>query len=534
MQDSFCPELPRLRDFLAGRLSIEALRPVEDHLAICPRCLAAMADLKSDDELLAFLSVAPKCLEEGPATAASFLGRLLPLASDRPRTPSGCPEPTTDVLPANDAPTASWSGRATGELPRSRDAPIDFLRPPADADEIGQLGPYRILRVVCRGGMGIVFAGFDPRLHRHVAVKVLAHAASATQSERRRFQREARAAAALRNDHIVPLYDIGEDNNVLYLVMPLLDGEPLSARLARVRKLPPASAIAIAFEIARGLAAAHEQGLVHRDIKPGNIWLETLATNSSDLETTLPERVRILDFGLARILPGESSYFHRGEIAGTPGYLAPEQVEGRTVDPRTDLFSLGCVLYQMLTGNPPFVGENMDDMLRTVLHDHPPNIRNLDPSIPAGLSDLVDQLLSKSPEGRPASSAAVAAILASMLNEPLPLPNRANFESSTLSSRSRSVRMAIALFVAAAILSVVAVSHFWSNVPGRIRVEGRRSDVHFRITQNGQVVAESTAGHEIALPNGDYRLEVLSGAAQPILSLNITVTSGSRLQVTIP
>ena len=195
--------------------------------------------------------------------------------------------------------------------------------------------------------MGAVFAAEDPLLERPIALKVmLPHAATAADS-RQRFLDEARAAAALQHDHVVAIYQVGEDRGVPFFAMPLLKGETLESRLKRDRLLPAAEAVRIGREIARGLAAAHEGGLIHRDIKPANIWLEQPAA-----------RVKILDFGLARPTRRSDNLTQSGTILGTPAYMSPEQAHGQPVDPRSDLFSLGSVLYHLCTGKPPFSGED--------------------------------------------------------------------------------------------------------------------------------------------------------------------------------
>ncbi len=276
----------------------------------------------------------------------------------------------------------------------------DFLAPPQAADELGRLGPYRVLQVLGAGGMGVVFRAEDPQLQRIVALKAMLPALAASASARQRFVGEARAAAAIKHDHIVTIHQVGEDRGVPFLAMEFLEGEPLDARLERQGKLAVADVVAIGREIALGLAAAHKRGLIHRDIKPANIWLEA--------ETA---RVKILDFGLARAVGQENHLTQLGAIIGTPAYMAPEQAQGGSLDARCDLFSLGCVLYRLATGEPAFRGNDVVSMLLAVATERPRPPQELEATLPPELSKLIMDLLAKNPDGRPASAHAVAEAL---------------------------------------------------------------------------------------------------------------------------
>jgi serine/threonine protein kinase len=274
--------------------------------------------------------------------------------------------------------------------------PHDFLGPPQASDEIGRLGPYRVLQVLGTGGMGVVFRAEDPQLQRPVALKAMLPLIAANPANRQRFLREARAAAAITHDHIVTIFQVGEDRGLPFLAMQLLQGESLEDRVRRERKLPVAEIVRIGREVADGLAAAHAHGLVHRDIKPGNIWLEG---NRG--------RVKILDFGLARPATDAVKLTQSGAIVGTPAYMAPEQARADQVDARADLFSLGCVLYRMSTGTVPFRGDDMIALLAALALDTPTSPREVNPEIPAALSDLVMHLLAKNPADRPESATVV-------------------------------------------------------------------------------------------------------------------------------
>jgi len=266
-------------------------------------------------------------------------------------------------------------------------------------DQLSRLGEYVIRGEIGRGGMGEVLLADDPQLGRQVAIKVMRQALGSSPDARARFLREARAVAAIRHDHVVPIYHVGEHEGTPYLVMPLLAGETLSTRLER-GPLPPAEVARVGREMAEGLAAAHERGLIHRDVKPANVWLDIPG-----------DRVRLLDFGLARSADGTDGLTQPGVVMGTLAYMAPEQADGLEVDGRADLFSLGAVLYQCATGRPPFTGKTLSATMRAVAEHTPPPPLNVNPEVPVGLSDLVMRLLSKQPGGRPGSAMEVAACL---------------------------------------------------------------------------------------------------------------------------
>jgi TPR repeat protein/serine/threonine protein kinase len=281
--------------------------------------------------------------------------------------------------------------------------PAGFLSPPEEPGELGRLGNYRILRILGRGGMGVVFEAIDANLGRRVALKVMRPDLAANASHRQRFLREARASASIESDHVCPIYQVGEANGVPFIAMPLLKGETLEARLRRQRSLSISDAVRIGREIALGLAAAHDRGLVHRDVKPANVWLDSGGTG--------PARARLLDFGLARG-DADKSLTLTGEVMGTPAYLSPEQGRGLHVDGRTDLFALGVILYEMTTGARPFRGGDVATALSSLALDtpDPPAARRQD--VPYALSDYILRLLEKDPNDRPASAAEVAARLA--------------------------------------------------------------------------------------------------------------------------
>ena len=272
-----------------------------------------------------------------------------------------------------------------------------------------RLGDYTIIRKLGEGGMGAVYLAEDLKLGRQAAIKTMKPELAARPADRERFVREARAAAAVEHDNIVPIWQIGEAaDGSPFIAMPYLQGEMLDTRLKRERVAPIGFLFKVAREVADGLAAAHAKGLIHRDIKPGNVWIEGDPTSSDPAQRT--RRCKILDFGLARSAASEDVHLTAsGAIMGTPAYMAPEQARGEKVDQRADLFSLGVMLYRMATGKLPFEGPNVMAVLSALANVTPPPVRSRNPNIPEPLSNLIDRLLSKDPAARPASAAEVAA-----------------------------------------------------------------------------------------------------------------------------
>src|SRR5262245_1869827 len=267
----------------------------------------------------------------------------------------------------------------------SSEVALDFLTNADKSASASRLGHYKILEVVGSGGMGIVLKALDEKLHRVVAIKALAPALAASAMARKRFVREAQAAAAVRHDNVVDIYAVEEDGAVPYLVMEFVDGVSLEEKLRRHGPLQVKEALRIGMQMAEGLAAAHQEGLVHRDVKPANILLENGV-----------ERVKITDFGLARAVD-DVGVTKTGDVAGTPQYMSPEQAQGQTVDPRSDLFSLGSVLYAMCTGRAPFRADSAVAILRRVCDDTPRPIREINSEIPEWLILIIDRLLAKKP-----------------------------------------------------------------------------------------------------------------------------------------
>ncbi len=262
-----------------------------------------------------------------------------------------------------------------------------------------RLGHYLVLDEIGRGGMGVVYLAEDTRLNRRVALKLLRPDIAESADRRARFQQEARAAAALNHPNIVHLYSVEQFDGLLFITMELVQGRSLHKLLDAGNPLPLPRTLAFAAQMTEGLACAHAAGILHRDLKPGNVMI------------TDDDRVKILDFGLAKLLtPASVSGPEAATMAGvdsssgmtfgTAGYMSPEQALGKTLDPRTDLFALGVVLFEMATGTAPFAGDTLAAVFDRLLNERPPSPQTLNPALPASLAAIIDKSLEKDPDRR--------------------------------------------------------------------------------------------------------------------------------------
>jgi WD40 repeat protein/serine/threonine protein kinase len=412
---SACPDPQQLRRLAEGHLPEADAAALRQHVRGCRACAALVA---ANAESTTLTRVVPVRAGPDPDEGTQLLSAQPAAAPADPTAVLPPPEPMPSTLDRTAGPSSA-PGEARGG---SQQEVIACLAPPQAPDEIGRLGSYRVLRVLGSGGMGVVFEAEDPHLKRHVALKVMRPVLAASATGRQRFIREAQLTASLEHDHIVEIHEVGEDRGVLFLAMQLLQGESLEDRLRREGRLPLAEVLRLGRETAEGLAAAHERGLIHRDIKPANLWLEALpsvgqtflsAGRVADRNVcpTRRARVKVLDFGLARALDSDLHLTQSGVMAGTPQYMAPEQAEGAPVDARADLFSLGCVLYRMATGQAPFQGATTLAVLAALAMEQPPDLRTLNPEVPAELAELIGRLLAKRPPDRPATAQEVATAL---------------------------------------------------------------------------------------------------------------------------
>jgi len=381
---SRCPDPQQLQQLLLGRLDEGIAVCLEQHVEHCDDCGRLLPILQANDTLVDTMRAWTAVVLPAPDQKA--IGKLLPRLHE-----------LRCLIPESTSPSGTEKASRRGD---NRDV-LALLSPPQAPDEIGRLGPYRVLELLGRGGMGVVFRVEDPQLQRTVALKVMLPEVASKASARERFLLEARAAAKIEHDHIVTIFQVGEDRGVPFLVMQLLKGMSLEDLLKKRPADKPFSVdqvLKVGREIAEGLAAAHEHGLIHRDIKPANIWLDATAGG----------RVKILDFGLAQTADGDPQAPGIGAIIGTAAYMAPEQAWNDQVDGRADLFSLGCVLYRLCTGRLPFKGSGVTATLVSVAREQPPPVQDLNPHLPPRLAALIMKLLAKMPADRPESARMVA------------------------------------------------------------------------------------------------------------------------------
>ncbi len=420
---------------------------------------------------------------------------------------------------------------------------LDFLEPSDKPGALGRLGHYEVLEVIGRGGMGIVLRAFDGKLLRVVAIKVMAAQLATSGTARKRFTREAQAAAAVTHDHIVTIHAVEEANGVPHLVMQFVSGMSLQQRLDRSGPLEVREIVRIGMQSAAGLAAAHAHGLIHRDIKPANILLENGV-----------ERVKITDFGLARAA-ADASLTQTGVVAGTPQYMSPEQARGEVVDQRADLFSLGSVLYAMCTGRPPFRADSNIAVLKRVCDDTPSAIREANPQIPDWLVAIVARLHAKDPAERFGSAAEVAQLLQDHLahlqhpsvvgpvaGHPPATPGTAGGEGAVGQPAPRRRRWAMA--AAAVMLALIG----GLGVTEATGVTGVRATVIRIFTSDGTLVVEiddprvkvtvegdggllitGTGLEEIRLRPGSYRVHAdREGKPVPLERELVSIAKGGR------
>ena len=348
-------------------LSIEETNQFEEHLATCPTCQAMLVEIAGGS---ATLDIAAAMLSSSME---------LPQWTDKQHSLVGI--------------ESSESAHS------SHSVDLSMLGPTDDPASMGRIGNYEIQGIIGRGGMGIVFRAIDSALSRNVALKVLDPALASVAAARKRFAMEARAMAAISHEHVVPVYTVDEHRGIPYFAMEYVPGGTLESRIRKQGPLDVLSLLRIARQIALALSEAHECGLVHRDIKPANILLDRGV-----------ERVRVADFGLARV-NSDASHTRSGFIAGTPQYMAPEQVRGETCTVQSDLFSLGTVMYAMCTGHSPFRSESIYSSMQRIVHEEPRSICEQSTSIPEWLEAFIFKLLSKKTGDRFPDAITVATLL---------------------------------------------------------------------------------------------------------------------------
>ncbi len=413
-----------------------------------------------------------------------------------------------NVLPVLQATSEDYQNldhdKSDGHDEQSLESLLKLLGPTDDPHKLGRIGTYEVIGVIGRGGMGVVFKAFDAALNRFVAIKMLLPHLAASGAARKRFAREGQAAAAVIDDNVLPIYSVAEWQGVPYLVTQYSRGMTLQKRIQDQGSLELKEILRIGMQTARGLAAAHAQGLVHRDVKPSNILLDGTV-----------ERALLTDFGLARAVD-DASITRTGVIAGTPQYMSPEQARGGSVDARSDLFGLGCVLYAMCTGRPPFRAENSYAVLRLITDEEPRPIREINPEIPEWLCRLIHRLMAKLPNDRFSSAAEVATLLEQCLahvQQPTvaPVPEQLRAKE-TASQRMRIGQSMVA--IGALMIGLLGLFGFVISIQsqvGTLLIESSVDDVTVRVSQGDTVVRKLTvtkAGTKLDVAAGSYTIAI--------------------------
>ncbi len=370
-----CPQAKTLQQLLEEKLPADEQQAIQGHLDTCELCQKTIERLAAGgvtwDKTANNLSERP---DQEPTALADAVEKLQNVSTD---------------------PLQTQAESAAAHL----DDDIAFLQPSQKPGSIGRLDKYEILAVVGKGGFGVVLKAFDEDLHRVVAIKVMSPHLASNGAARQRFIREARAAAAVTHENVVTIHEVKGEVKIPYLAMQFVSGQTLNEKIDKAGPLSVKEILRIGSQIAEGLAAAHKQGLIHRDIKPANILLENGI-----------ERVKISDFGLARSVD-DASVTQSGTVAGTPMYMSPEQANGEQIDHRSDLFSLGSVLYVMATGRPPFRATTTMAVMKRVCEDTPTPVQQVNTDIPDWLGDIFARLHAKKPADRIQTARDVADVL---------------------------------------------------------------------------------------------------------------------------
>ncbi len=345
--------------------------------------------------------------------------------------------------------TGTWNAARQQQRPAAWTDSMarQVLSPPSHPEMLGRIGRFDVERLIGAGGMGVVFKAFDTELNRPVAIKVLAPFLAGNGAGRQRFAREARAAAAVVHEHVVAIHNVETDGESPFFVMPYVAGESLQTRLDREGSLDVCEVLRIGTQTAAGLAAAHAQGLVHRDVKPSNILLEEGV-----------ERSLLTDFGLARA-NDDASLTSTGYHLGTPQYMSPEQARGDAVDARSDLFSLGSVLYFLATGRVPFRAENAMGVLRKIDTHQPLAVRSINHDISPQLESLIEWLMHKNPQDRPNSAEQFQTVCEGLLAHRLS-PTKSPIPAKLRQPRRQTIRFDRALWVSVSIALMIGAA-FW-------------------------------------------------------------------------
>ncbi|MEM9409840.1 MAG: serine/threonine-protein kinase [Planctomycetota bacterium] len=481
--NSLCPEPNELKKFIRGELAVPQIEVFQDHLSQCGSCIETVENLKIDDTFVDLTKKAVQHTDDQEIGDRKWIDQMIGKAKSWKR------EGLTMV-------SENPSLDRAAEVQR-------LLRDPLVEGDLGAIDQYRLLELIGAGSTGIVYLGLDTVLDRNVVIKILRP--SLGEPARQRFMAEAKATAALNHRNVVTIYEVGSDGPLSFIAMQWLPGQTLEQKLDCEESLSVEETKELIGQVASGLAAAHEQSLIHRDIKPANIWIPDGA-----------EPAKILDFGLVRVNDEDPQLTCTGMIAGTPCFMSPEQSRGDRLDARSDLFSLGCVMYQSLTGRLPFRSENALATLRSIQQDQPIEPRELDPAIDSETSDLALCLLEKSPLRRPPNATSLIKALETTSNEwefEVYQRSKSMAFKKTNKTRSNFWKWAIATLI----FGVMAASGwaFRQQVvrivtnQGEIKIETMVDDVKIQISGEDDFVkiVDLATDQSIEIKAGDYEIK---------------------------
>lgn len=477
IESKFCLTSETLEQLSAGELAPASIREIETHVDDCERCRQMLTAVESDSQWQEEIFPVLRMREDLNFQRAE--------SSD-----------------------AEYESQTLASVLR-------LLGPSDDPHMLGRIGSYEIVSVIGRGGMGVVFKAFDGALNRFVAIKMLLPHLAASGAARKRFAREGRAAAAVIDDNVMPIYKVDQWQGNPYLVTQYSRGMTLQQRIRDQGPLEVNEILRIAMQTAKGLDAAHAQGLVHRDIKPSNILLDGSV-----------ERAMLTDFGLARAVD-DASITRTGTITGTPQYMSPEQACGESVDTRSDLFGLGCVMYAMCTGRPPFRADNSYAILRLIADKEPRPIQEINSDIPSWLSTVISRLMSKRAEDRYADAAEVAELCEACLahaQQPtaVALPDAL---ARSVSNRGQSSSWRKWLAIASIVFLLVFAGGLFAIEfnKGKLVIECASDNVPIRIMQGDVEVEKLTVSKEgatIKIAAGKYLVEIDGESDEVIIEGN--------------
>jgi len=520
-----CPNTTTLADYLLGQLEPPTLDECESHIIDCDTCHETLRGLRAEDTLSEHVADA---LFQSTASD-SFAADL---------------DESDHVRGLVDRLLRQTGARTNGPLPATADPEIladraaEVLRcvePDPSNQTLGSIGNYQLTRLIGAGSTGVVFQAIDQKLDRTVALKVLRPSLGSVARER--FIAEARLAASIEHPNVVTIYQIDQVDRLAFIAMQWLPGQTLETKLLLAATMAERDVRRIAAEVAAGLQAAHQRQLVHRDIKPANVWI-------SD-----NDGVKILDFGLARVVDDDIGLTATGMLAGTPSFMSPEQTKGHELDGRSDLFSLGCMIYRMATGKFAFGATSILGTLQSIQHEQPTPPKMVNTDISNDLSDLTMSLLEKQPANRPESAAQVVTMLESERRQwPMKIAGYESTHSgseheSQLKPKSNRQRFAGRwwAFIAASLLGLAG----WYFSPqiiriatdqGELVIESDDKDVEVQILQGGQVVhvLDTKTKNSFNIESGEYQIKAAGeGNSFEVTPNSLTMKRGHQTVVSV-